>query len=48
MAKKIISVSYKMNGVLDDDYTLFEDGTVLREYDNSIHPGGVNRKDLIF
>lgn len=45
MDKKIISVSNHMKGVLDDDYTLFDDGTVLHEYDKSIYPGSFNLKD---
>ena len=35
MDKKAISVSHKMKGVLDDDYTLYEDGTILHYYDNT-------------
>ena len=45
MDKKEISVSRKMKGALDDDYTLYEDGTVLHEYDRNIYPGGQNLKD---
>jgi hypothetical protein len=45
MDKKIISVSHKMKGVLDDDYTLYEDGTILHEYDKHTYPGGQNLKD---
>jgi hypothetical protein len=45
MNKKAISTSHKMKGgVLDDDYTLFDDGTILREYDTHIYPGGQNLK----
>jgi len=43
---KILSISHKMRkGSLDDDYTLFENGDVLHEYDKSIYPGGQNYSD---
>ena len=43
--KKILAQSFKMkNGTLDDDYTLFDNGEVLHEYDRSIYPGGFNLK----
>ena len=42
MTKKIIAVSHDMKGMLDDDYTLFEDGSVLQEYDNHFYPDGQN------
>ncbi len=42
MTKKIIAVSHNMKGVLDDDYTLYEDGSVLHEYDKHTYPGGQN------
>lgn len=43
MGKVIISVSNAMKkGVLDDDYALYDDGTVLHEYDKHIYPGGQN------
>ncbi len=44
MDKKAISISHKMKGVLDDDYTLYDDGTVLHEYDKHTYPGGQNLK----
>lgn len=47
MDKKVISVSHKMKGVLDDDYTLYDDGTVLHEYDKHTYPGGQNLKDSL-
>lgn len=48
MDKKTISVSHKMKaGVLDDDYTLYEDGTVLHEYDKHTYPGGQNLKESL-
>lgn len=39
MAKTAISVSHKMNGILDDDYTLYDDGSILH-YDKHTYPGG--------
>jgi len=46
--KKIISVSHAMKkGVLDDDYTLYDDGTVLHFYDKHTYPGGQNIEDIL-
>ncbi len=45
MAKKIISESHHMNGILDDDYTLYDDGSVLHFYDKHTYPGGQNIED---
>ncbi|MDF7818693.1 hypothetical protein P1X15_13840 [Runella sp. MFBS21] len=48
MNKKTISVSHKMKGgVLDDDYTLYDDGTILHEYDKHSYPGGQNLKESL-
>lgn len=47
MDKKAISTSHKMKGVLDDDYTLYDDGTVLHEYDKHTYPGGQNLKESL-
>lgn len=48
MNKKAISVSHKMKGgVLDDDYTLYDDGTILHEYDKHTYPGGQNLKESL-
>ena len=44
MDKKVISVSKEMKGTFDDDYTLYDDGTVLHEYDKHTYPGGHNLK----
>jgi hypothetical protein len=44
MDKKEISVSFKMKNQLDDEYTLYDDGSVLHEYDRNIYPGGQNLK----
>ncbi|MEZ5084329.1 MAG: hypothetical protein R2750_12925 [Bacteroidales bacterium] len=46
--KKIISVSHQMkSGVLDDDYTLYDNGEVLHEFDKSIYPGGSNLSEKL-
>ena len=45
MAKKVISVSHQMKGILDDDYTLYDDGSVLHFYDKHTYPGGQNIND---
>ena len=48
MNKKTISVSHKMKGgVLDDDYTLYDNGTILHEYDKHSYPGGQNLKESL-
>jgi hypothetical protein len=47
MDKIIISESFKMKNGLDDDYTLYEDGTVLHFYDRNIYPGGQNLKKIL-
>lgn len=48
MNKKAISVSHKMkSGILDDDYTLYDDGTILHEYDKHTYPGGQNLKESL-
>ena len=47
MEKIIISSSHKMNGDLDDDYTLFDNGEVLHEYDRHRYPGGYNLKETL-
>ncbi|PIF71306.1 hypothetical protein [Flavobacterium sp. 2] len=44
MTLRILAYSPKMKGDLDDDYTLFEDGSVLHEYDAHRYPGGYNLK----
>lgn len=36
MNKEILSVSLG-NGILDNDYVFYEDGTVIHEYDQSIY-----------
>ncbi|MCE9539925.1 MAG: hypothetical protein K8R85_12005 [Bacteroidetes bacterium] len=47
MDKKVISSAHKMNGVLDDDYTLYEDGAILHFYDNHTYPGGQNIEESL-
>lgn len=38
---RIISKSFNIRkGCLDDNYTLYENGEILHEYDKSIYPGG--------
>lgn len=39
-----LAYSPKMRGDLDDDYTLFENGEILHEYDAHRYPGGQNLK----
>jgi hypothetical protein len=45
MDKKVISISHRMNGILYDDYTLYDDGTVLHQYDKHSYKGGQNLTD---
>lgn len=47
MDKKTIAYSSKMKGDLDDDYTLYEDGEILHEYDKHKYPGGYNLKETL-
>lgn len=42
MPPRIIAYSPKMNFDLDSDYTLFEDGSILHEYDAHRYPKGYN------
>ena len=42
---RAISSSHTMKGMLDDDYTLFESGKVLHEFDKHTYPGGQNLKE---
>lgn len=39
-----VAISHNMKGMLDDDYTLFESGKILHEYDRHVSPGGQNLK----
>lgn len=47
MEKRVIAISHKMNGDLDDDYTLFDNSEVLHEYDRHRYPGGYNLKETL-
>ncbi len=42
---RIIAISNKMKNMLDDDYSLFESGKILHEYDRNIYPGNQNLKE---
>lgn len=44
--KKLV-YSSQMKGQLDDDYTLFDNGDVLHEYDKHTYPGGFNLKETL-
>jgi len=45
MKKRIIAKSYRNKGGLDDQYTLYDDGTVTHEYDitHNIGASGYNK-----
>lgn len=44
MEKRIIAYSSQMkNNNLDDDYTLYENGEIIHEYDAHAYPGGQNK-----
>jgi len=45
--KKVISVSFRMRNGLDDDYTLYDSGEVLHEYDRHIYSNGLNLKETL-
>lgn len=45
--KKVILKSYRMKGDLDDNYTLFENGEVLHEYDRHKYKGGYNLTETL-
>ncbi|MBP6237848.1 MAG: hypothetical protein KA270_07010 [Saprospiraceae bacterium] len=47
MDKKVISSSFQVKGGLDDEYTLYDDGTILHEYDKHIYPGGQNLRESL-
>lgn len=42
MEKRVIAYSTKYRNSLDNDYTLYEDRSVLREYDKHTYEGGYN------
>ena len=44
MENRVISYSSQMKkNNLDDDYTLYENGEILHEYDAHAYPGGQNK-----
>lgn len=45
MEKKRIAFSPGSKNGLDDDYTLYEDGSVMHLYDVHHYPGGYNLKE---
>jgi len=42
MEKRVIAYSAQYRNGLDNDYTLYDDGSVLREYDKHTYEGGYN------
>ncbi|MNS22675.1 hypothetical protein D3C72_544770 [compost metagenome] len=44
---EIVVHSSGRKGPLDDDYTLFDNGDILHEYDKHIYPGGQNLKSML-
>ncbi len=47
MTKRIIAQSYKSRGGLDDDYTLYDNGEILHEFDKHTYPGGYNHSETL-
>lgn len=46
--KNLIAYSQRIkSGVFDDDYTLYDNGEILHEYDIHAYPGGYNLKDTL-
>lgn len=45
MNKKAIAISHKMKGILDDDFTLYDDESILHVYDKHTYPGGQDLKE---
>lgn len=46
--KKVIAISHRMkSGILDDDYTLYDSGEILHEYDKHAYPGGQNFSETL-
>ena len=44
---RIIAHFFRMKNLLDDDYTLYENGDVLREYDANNYPRNQNLKTTV-
>jgi hypothetical protein len=42
---RIVAVLNQMRGGLDDDYSLFESGKILHQYDRHLYKGGLNRQE---
>ncbi|MBN1969675.1 hypothetical protein JXM83_00065 [Candidatus Woesearchaeota archaeon] len=48
MGKRRIAYSHNTKkGILDNDYTLFDNGEVLHEYDKSQYPGQYNLSETL-
>lgn len=47
MKKRIVFSPRTKGGTLDDDYSLYDNGEVVHEYDKHIYPGGYNLKDTL-
>ena len=47
MEKVIIARSTKIKNGLDDDYTLYDNGEILHEYDRHKYPGGYNLEEIL-
>lgn len=45
--KRVLSVSNQMRGMLDDDYTLYDNGEVLHHYDQNVYPGGQDKTTVL-
>lgn len=47
MNTRIISIYSRMKGMLDDEYTLYENGEVKNIFDANIYPGNQNKKRIL-
>jgi len=47
MNTRIIAVYSRMKGMLDDKYTLYENGDVINIYDANIYPGNQDLKRIL-
>lgn len=45
--KRQLAYSTSSRGGLDDDYTLYDNGEVLHEYDRHIYPGGQSLSNIL-
>jgi len=43
----VVSTFYKSRNGLDNQYTLYSSGKILREYDRHIYSGGSNLKEVL-